>query len=58
MSEIPKIPDLTGESHARDLDAQDPLRGFRDEFYFLADTVYLDGRFPVLWGFWAKASCS
>ncbi|HEV2528210.1 MAG TPA: kynureninase [Thermomicrobiales bacterium] len=35
--------DITAEAHARDLDAADPLAGFRDRFYVQPGTVYLDG---------------
>ena len=31
------------EQHALDLDAADPLRGFRDRFHIPSSTVYLDG---------------
>ena len=36
-------PDPLSEANARDLDAQDPLAHFREEFFIPADTVYLDG---------------
>jgi kynureninase len=35
--------DITSESHARALDAADPLAPFRDRFYLPPDTIYLDG---------------
>jgi kynureninase len=35
--------DLTAESHARALDAADPLAGFRDRFYVPPGVIYLDG---------------
>jgi kynureninase len=35
--------DLLSEAHAQALDAANPLRHFRDEFFIPADTVYLDG---------------
>jgi kynureninase len=34
---------VTSASHARALDAADPLASFRDRFYIPSDTVYLDG---------------
>lgn len=35
--------DITAESHARALDAADPLAPFRHRFYLPPDTIYLDG---------------
>lgn len=35
--------DITARDHALALDAADPLAGFRERFYLLPDTVYLDG---------------
>ena len=52
MLTFPKIPDMTAESHARVLDAHDPLASFRARFYLQPGTLYLDGTLPILWGFW------
>ncbi|MDP9367436.1 MAG: kynureninase [Chloroflexota bacterium] len=35
--------DVSSEDHALGLDAADPLAGFRDRFYLLPGTIYLDG---------------
>ncbi len=35
--------DVSSEEHALALDAADPLAGFRDRFYLLPGTIYLDG---------------
>ena len=41
---VPSDPtDQTGESHARSLDATDPLAGFRARFHLPPATIYLDG---------------
>ena len=32
-----------GESHALELDANDPLRGFRERFHLLPGVIYMDG---------------
>ncbi|WP_053219973.1 kynureninase [Virgibacillus senegalensis] len=35
--------DRWSREHARELDQQDPLSGFRDEFYLNKDVIYFDG---------------
>ena len=37
------VPTSTGDAHARELDARDPLAGFRERFYVQPDVIYLDG---------------
>jgi kynureninase len=32
-----------GEDYALRLDAEDPLAGYRDRFYLLKGTIYMDG---------------
>src|SRR5581483_9228775 len=41
MASVSRVP--TDLAYARDLDARDPLRRFRDEFYLQPGTIYMDG---------------
>ncbi len=43
MSLAPAGLDVSSEDHALALDAADPLTAFRDRFYLLPGTIYLDG---------------